>query len=127
MTTKSLLACCGMLALLTGCGGGAVMHGPAIYGAGLAVATPPLNTIIFGCDEEYGMPDSRRHNCELHYHLTGRLAPWEERERYYAATTYLPGELQCTRTRGKIVDCSVVDGPPKRPPYIAAPNNLGSE
>lgn len=127
MTTKSLLACCGLLALLTGCGGGAVMHGPAPYAAGLAVATPPLNTILFGCGEEFGMPDSRRADCELHYHLTGRLAPWEERERYYAATAYQPGELQCTRTRGEVVDCAVVSGPPHRPPYIVAPNNLRSE
>lgn len=128
MTTKSLLACCGMLALLTGCGGGALMHGPAPYAAGLAVATPPLNTILFGsCEEEFGMPASRRADCELHYHLTGRLAPWEEREKYYAATTYQPGELQCTRTRGELVDCSVVSGPPHQPPYVVAPNNLGSE
>lgn len=125
MTMRSWLACCGMLALLTGCGHS--WSNPAPYAAGLALATPPLNTIIFGCDEEFGMPDSRRANCELHYHLTGRLAPWEEREKYYAATAYRPGELQCTRTRGALVECAVVTGPPKQPPYIVAPNNLGSE
>ncbi len=122
MTTRTLVACCALLALLPGCDSIGL-----VYGGGLAVTTPPVNTVLFGCDEEYGMPDSRRHNCELHYHLTGRDAPWEARAKYYAATEYQPGELQCTRTRGEVVDCSVVTGPPKRPPYIVAPNNLRSE
>lgn len=125
--TRSLLACTAILTLLSGCGGGAVMHGPTPFAIGLAVATPPLNTIIFGCDDEFGMPDSRRKDCELHYHLTGRDAPWEVQQKYLAATEYQPGELQCTRTRGKIVDCVVVSGAPRRPSWIAAPNNLGSE
>lgn len=126
MTTKSLLAGCGLLALLTGC---TAEHSiGAVYGGGLAVTTPPLNTILFGsCEEEFGMPTSRRANCELHYHLLGEDAPWEAREKYFAATAYQPGELQCTRTRGEIVDCAVVSGPPHQPPYVVAPNNLGSE
>ena len=129
MTIKFLLACGGALVLLAGCGAGtAVMHGPTPYAAALGLATPPLNTIVTGpCQEEFGMPDSRRANCNLYYWIRGEDSPWEAREKYYAATTYLPGELQCTRTRGKIVDCTVVDGPPKKPPYIVAPNNLGSE
>lgn len=126
MTTRSLLACCGMLALLSGCGHAG--ENPAPYAVGLAIATPPLNTIIFGpCREEFGMPDSRRADCELYYRVRGEDAPWVAREKYYAATAYRPGELQCTRTRGEIVDCAVVTGPPHRPPYIVAPNNLGSE
>ena len=127
MTIKSLFACCGVLALLTGCGGH-TWSNPAPYAAGLALATPPVNTIVFGpCQEEFGMPDSRRADCNLYYWIRGEDPPWVAREKYYAATAYRPGELQCTRTRGEIVECSVVSGAPKNPPYIVAPNNMGSE
>ncbi len=127
MTIKSLVACGALMTVLSACSGKAPMHGLAPYAVGLALATPPLNTIIFGCDEEFGMPDSRRKDCELHYHLTGRDAPWEVRAKYLAATSYQPGELSCTRTRGQNVDCSVVSGPPHSPPWVATPNNLGGE
>src|SRR6185437_7683037 len=118
MPTKILPACCGLLFLLTGCqspvGVGAAFLGPT---------TPPLNTILFGpCEEEFGMDPSRRANCEIHYKLWGGEAPWVTREKYFAATAYQPGELQCTRTRGDVVECAVVSGPPKQPPYIVAPN-----
>lgn len=125
MTTRPLLACCGLLALLCGCGH--TIGTPPFDAAGLALTMPPLNTVIFGCDDEFSMPDSRRKDCELHYHLTGRDAPWEAREKYLAATAYKPSELQCTRTIGQNVDCTVVSGPPHSPPWIAAPNNLGAE
>lgn len=127
MTAKSLFAGCCLLLLLTGCSKGGGPSFGAAYGGGLALTTPPVNTILFGpCNEEFGMPDSRKADCELHYHLLGQDAPWEARAKYLDATAYQPGELSCTRTRGKIVDCVVVSGPPHSPPYIAAPNNLGA-
>lgn len=125
MTMRSLLACGGLLALLTGCGKS--IGTMPTYAAALTLAMPPVNTVIFGCDEEFAMPEAVRKDCELHYHLTGRDAPWEVREKYLAATAYQPGELQCTRTLGQNVDCAVVSGPPHSPPWVAAPNNLGSE
>lgn len=134
---KSLWACCALLALLTACdlphGTDFGKHGPAgLYIGALALTTPPVNTVVFGpCREEFGMPDSRRANCELHHLLlspvTGHLAPWEERRAMMAATAYQPGELACWRTLGKIAECAVVTGPPKIAPYIVAPNTLGSE
>jgi hypothetical protein len=129
MTTKSLLAGCGLLLSLTACGHTIQSQG-FDYGVGAALTMPPFNTVLFGpCEEEFGMPDSRRANCEWHYKLFGfgKEAPWVERQKYYAATAYQPGELSCTRTRGELVDCSVVSGEPHRPPYVAAPNNLRSE
>lgn len=125
MTIKSVLACCGLLTLLAGCGNS--VGGLPTYGAALTLAMPPVNTVIFGCDEEFAMPEAVRKDCELHYHLTGRDAPWEVREKYLATTAYQPGELECTRTIGQNVDCSVVSGPPHSPAWIATPNNLGSE
>ncbi|HTY68640.1 MAG TPA: hypothetical protein VMH36_18450 [Alphaproteobacteria bacterium] len=123
MPTKPLLACCGLLFLLSGC------NNPVAVGAGfLAPTTPPLNTIVFGpCEEEFAMDPSRKANCELHYRLWGGEAPWVTRQKYFAATAYQPGELQCTQTRGQVAECAVVSGPPHQPPYIAAPNNLKSE
>ena len=128
MTTRSLLACCaGLLFALAGCGNTIQSQG-FVYGTSAALTMPPLNTILFGpCPEEFGMPESRRANCELHYKLWGGEAPWVVRKNYYAATAYQPGELECTRTRGDVAECSVVSGPPHQPPYIAAPNNLKSE
>jgi hypothetical protein len=139
--TKSLAACCALLAvLLTGCNWTLNAteqlgrYGPAqLYVGALALSTPPVNTIVFGpCREEFGMPDSRRANCELHYRLVSPVtgqpeAPWEQRAKAYAATAYQPGELTCWRTLGQISECAVVNGPPRVAPYIAAPNTLGSE
>jgi len=120
MPIKTLFACGGLLLLLPGC--------VAAYGTGAALTMPPINTVLLGpCREEFGMPDSRKADCELHYKLLGEEAPWVERQKYFAATAYQPGELQCTRTRGEVVDCSVVSGPPHQPPYIVAPNTLRSE
>ena len=132
MTAKSLFGYCGLLLMLTGCGPNGGSPGflrsyGTIYG-GLALTTPPLNTILFGpCEEEFGMDPSRKANCELHHKLMGGEAPWVTRQKYFAATAYQPGELQCTQTRGQVAECAVVSGPPHQPPYIAAPNNLKSE
>jgi hypothetical protein len=136
---KSFGACCALLALLTGClPSGSDFHtehtsgATVFYVAGLALTTPPVNTIVFGpCREEFGMPDSRRANCELRALIaspvTGHRTPWEERAKFYAATDYQPGELTCWRTLGKIAECAVVTGPPRRAPYLVQPNTLGSE
>jgi hypothetical protein len=123
MPMKTLLAGCGLLFLLSGC------NNPIAVGAAVLVpTTPPVNTVLTGpCKEEFGMPDSRRANCELYYWIRGEDAPWVARQKYYAATAYQPGELECTRTRGEIAECSVVSGPPHQPPYIVAPNTLKSE
>jgi hypothetical protein len=128
MTIRSLLACCGGLLLaLAGCGPTIQSQGVA-YGVPAALTMPPLNTILFGpCEEEFGMPESRKADCELHYKLWGGEAPWIARQKYFAATAYQPGELTCTRTLGKVAECSVVTGPPHQPPYVVAPNNLQSE
>lgn len=127
MTARSLLlACCCLLPLLAGCGPSATSF-TTVYVGGGALAMPPLNTILFGpCHEEFGMDDARKANCELYYRVRGEEAPWVARQKYLDATAYQPGELSCTRTRGKIVECSVVSGPPHSPPYIVAPNNLGT-
>lgn len=120
MAAKSLLAYCGMLLALSGC--------TAAYGTSAGLTMPPINTVLFGpCEEEFGMDPARKANCELHYRLWGGEAPWVTRQKYYAATAYQPGELQCTRTRGEVVECAVVSGPPHQPPDIAAPNNLPSQ
>lgn len=133
MNTKVLLACCGLAPFLAACDFNATdtfgKHGPAgFYVGALALSTPPVNTVLFGpCTEEFGMPDSRRANCNTYYWLHMAQSPWDERKAAYDAAAYQPGELQCSRTRGEIVDCMVITGPPHLPPRIAAPNNLGSE
>ncbi len=129
-------ACCALLLLVAACSeppdhitANLGRNGTAaLYWAAFHLSTPPLNTIVFGpCDEEFGMPDTRKANCELHYRLYGQVSPWEQRRAVMAATAYQPGELACWRTRGEIAECAVVSGPPHLAPRIVAPNNLGSE
>jgi len=128
--------CCGLLLLLAACSedidhvsANLGRNGTAaLYWTAFHLSTPPANTIIFGpCREEFGMPDTRQANCDLHYRLWGQVSPWEERRAMMAATAYQPGELTCWRTLGKLAECGVVSGPPHVAPRIVAPNNLGSE
>ncbi len=128
MLTRNMIACCGLLLALGACEGHSLYQPGVDYGVSAALTMPPINTILFGpCNEEFGMPASRKADCELHYKLWGGEAPWVTRQKYFAATAYQPGELQCTQTRGQVAECAVVSGPPHQPPYIAAPNNLKSE
>jgi hypothetical protein len=93
----------------------------------MGATTPPLNTILLGpCNEEFGMPDPRRANCELYYRARGTTAPWQQRQAALQAATYAPGELRCWRTLGGIAECET-PGPLRTPPALVSPNNLKSE
>ena len=137
---RSLLGWCAMCALLGACSTppGNPIHNfehnvtkqtPVFYVAALALMTPPLNTMVFGpCEDEFGMPDGRRTNCNIYYYFVRHEAPpWEQRKFDYATAAYKPGELQCWRTRGNVAECSVVSGPPHMAPSIVAPNNMGAQ
>ena len=96
--------------------------------AALLASVPPLNNILFGpCKDEFGMPDSRRGNCELYYRVRGEHAPWVERTQAADAAAYQPSELRCWRTLGKVAECEPVSGQVRTPPRLAAPNNMGAD
>jgi hypothetical protein len=93
----------------------------------LTAAVPPYNTLAFGtCEEEFGMPDYRRANCELYYRLRGTTAPWQQRQAAAQQATYAAGELRCGRTLGGVSECEPV-GAVRKPPSLALPNNLGAD
>lgn len=91
----------------------------------MALATPPLNNIIFGpCENEFGMPDSRRANCELYYKARRQTSPWQQTAARAQAMSYGPGELQCWRTIGS-AECTALAGP-ARAVNMIAPNMGGN-
>jgi hypothetical protein len=125
----------GLLAALAGCSTGGeplplyVEHQLG-YAPWLAVvaATPPVNQMLFGpCKEEFGMPDSKRDQCNFYYRVVERKpAPWNQREADAQAAIYAPGELRCWRTLGSVAECEVV-GPLRKPSQLVAPTNLNAE
>jgi len=96
------------------------------YAVGLILATPPVNTWIFGpCKEEFMMPEGRREQCDFHYKLRGETAPYVRTQASGQSMAYQPGELQCYRTLGFKTECAIVSGAP-RPNYLNAAPPMGA-
>jgi hypothetical protein len=92
---------------------------------GIAISTPPANNIIFGpCNDEFGMPDSRRENCNVYYFIRGRESPWAQKAAAAQANAYPPQNLYCQRTVGGLAECMVIRGA-AHAPLMMAPN-MGS-
>ncbi len=86
------------------------------------LATPPVNTILFGpCREEFGMSVDKKGTCNLYYAVRSQTAPWDRTAANAQQMAYQPGELQCSRTLGGRTECYVISGTP-RPVNLIAPN-----
>jgi hypothetical protein len=91
----------------------------------LALATPPLNQVVFGpCTEEFGMPESRRGSCDLYYSIRNRNSPWVEAAAAERANSYPQEALQCQRTLGGVAECVPLSGRAHAPRLLAP--NMGS-
>jgi hypothetical protein len=92
---------------------------------GLALATPPIHTLLISsCKEELFMDKSRRDLCDLNHKIRGTTSAWDRAAAEARLMAYQPGEVQCTRTLGGVPDCRVVAGVP-RPVTLISPN-MGS-
>ena len=88
----------------------------------LALSTPPLNQMVFGpCTDEFGMPESRRANCDIYYWVRNRNSPWVEAAAAERANSYPQEALQCQRTLGGVVECAPLSGR-AHAPRLLAPN-----